>query len=184
MPVVELIPVVVPIQTMEPVPIGDPIPANSIPTHLSVFQFQLCQKIESHQHYHACRSELLSLRHEIYGIENEMKDDMIRIRLRCAIVEQLVTERDKAGVQLTRAIIYDVFGHGLRRPLGLWRQRLLVNRPVEAGQLLLRVPLAFPAAVRRLPRYVPTAEPQSRARRSARDRALAPMTPIAPLTMD
>ena len=81
---------------------------------------------------------------------------------------------------LTWAVINDIFGHSLRCPLGFGIQRLLVDLPVEAGQLLLILPLALPATVRRLPRNVPPAEPQARARRSARGRALAPLPPLAP----
>ena len=92
----------------------------------------------------------------------------------------LVRVFQSRDINLTWAVINDVFGHGLRCPLGFGIQRLLVDLPVEAGQLLLVLPLALPAAVRRLPRNVPPAEPQARARRSARNRALAPLPPLAP----
>ena len=92
----------------------------------------------------------------------------------------LVRVFQSRDICLTWAVINDVFGHSLRCPLGFGIQRLLVDFPVEAGQLLLVFPLALPAAVRRLPRNVPPAEPQARARRSARNRALAPLPPLAP----
>ena len=112
----------------------------------------------------------------------ELKNDSIcticpNIYLSSTYLVRVFQSRD---THLTWAIINYVFGHSLRRPLGFGIQGLLVDLPVEAGQLLLILPLALPATVRRLPRNVPPAEPQARARRSARGRALAPLPPLAP----